>query len=272
MTEYVAPTHYPYVDLPDQSTPVLADDFANPIVEALVDLAGAGGRVPVLEAALAGAAAYTDEQARDAVGTALSIGVHSGGITATPSDGSDRIDLAIPARNVLLPSDLGLIAWTIDPRLANAGQILPSAGVEYFFKIRLDAPATITGVALNITTVGATVANGFVGLRDSTGARVAVSSAITTAWQSTGYVSNAFTGTYSAAAGVYYASILVGSAGTLPTFSRQVQGNTSIVNALTTAAGGFACGQTGSGLTALASSITLSSSTAAGISYHVGLY
>jgi hypothetical protein len=51
MPDYLAPANYPYRDLPDTSTPVLADDFANPLVAAMLDVAGPGGRLSTLEAA-----------------------------------------------------------------------------------------------------------------------------------------------------------------------------------------------------------------------------
>jgi hypothetical protein len=52
MADYVAPDFYPYKDLPDTSTPVYSDDFANPLVAAMLDLAATGGRVPSIEAEL----------------------------------------------------------------------------------------------------------------------------------------------------------------------------------------------------------------------------
>jgi hypothetical protein len=186
MTEYVAPANFPYVDLPDTSTPVYADDFANPIVESLLELAGAGGRVPALEtsvAALGSGATYTDENARDAIGAAFAAGTHTG-ITVTVNDGADSISLATSSASLPVygPADLGWLTWSIDPAVASSSSAPNGAGIMALTRVKLPTAATVTSICLYVATAGATLTSGqcFAGLFDSTGARVGVTADLST--------------------------------------------------------------------------------------------
>ena len=73
--------------------------------------------------------------------------------------------------------------------------------------------------ALTINT-GGTLANSFAALYDSGGTRRGVTADLSTTWQSTGYNEHSLASPYAATAGLYYVYLLVGSATTLPTFTR----------------------------------------------------
>jgi hypothetical protein len=288
----------PFENLPSEDTPLTAE-WLNHLDALLADIATATtGRIPVLEAVssteairdtigttlVAGSgitvtvddpgntvtitntgSAYTNEDARDAIGTAL---VAGSGMTVTVSDVGDTITLATTGSGGFTPADHGFITWSYDPSLASSSTAMGTTGILHLVKVKLAAAATVTGVGLYISTVGSSVSGGYVALYDSTGTRVAVSSAITTAWQATGYVQNAFTGTYSAAAGTYYAAILQAS-GTAPTFSRS---STSLAVNAGLSAGSLRYSTYSSGLVVTPSSVTLASQAAPVAGWWVSLY
>jgi hypothetical protein len=115
---------------------------------------------------------------------------------------------------------------------------------------------------------GSTDANSFAALYDSTGTRRGVTADLSTTWQSTGYNEHALTSPYAATAGIYYAYLLVGSGGTLPTFTRNA--NSSAVND-GLSAGSLRYSTLGSGLTAAPSTVTLGSQAALTAGFWVGL-
>jgi hypothetical protein len=260
VADYVAPAYYPYVDSPSTATPLQAADY-NPVIATLVDLAATGGRVPVAEAKLAtiasGATAYSAENARDDVGAALVAG--PGRVTITVNDGADTITIGSNVYD-FDPTDHGYTGWTCDTQFAGSSTILATAGVVYAAKIKLPVAATVNSIACRITTAGGTLTNAFIGLYDSTGTRRAVSADKSAVWNVAGYYENAMTTPYAAAAGTYYAAVVVGSATTLPTFARSA--NSNILNDGLTAAGGFRAWSSGTAQTALPSSVTLSGTTA----------
>ncbi len=97
MADYTAPSVYPYVDSPATSDPLLSADF-NAVIACLLDLAATGNRVPTIEAKLAtvaaGATAYTDESAQDAVAAMIAAGTQTG-ITATYNDAANSLSFTV---------------------------------------------------------------------------------------------------------------------------------------------------------------------------------
>jgi hypothetical protein len=278
MTEYVAPANFPYVDLPDTSTPVYADDFANPIVETLLELAGAGGRVPALEtsvAALGSGATYTDENARDAIGAAFAAGTHTG-ITVTVNDGADSISLATSSASLPVygPADLGWLTWSIDPAVASSSSAPNGAGIMALTRVKLPTAATVTSICLYVATAGATLTSGqcFAALYDSTGARVGVTADLSTAWTSTGSKEHALTSPYAAAAGSYWVALLYNGT-TGPLFSRAASSlatNTGLT-AATARFGVYGSSQTTTPSSITPASIVITSAGANTVSFMVGL-
>jgi hypothetical protein len=260
VADYVAPAYYPYVDSPSTATPLQAADY-NPVIATLVDLAATSGRVPTIEAKLAtiasGATAYSAENARDDIGAALVAGA---GITITVNDGADTITIDSTGGSGFTPSDHGYSAWTCDNQFAGSSTILATAGVLYGVKIKLATAATISKIACRVTTAGGTLTNTFLGLLDSTGTRRAVSADQSSVFNVAGYYEVSMVTPYVAAAGTYYAAVLCGSATTLPTFARNVSSN--VLNDGLTAAGGFRAWSSGTGQTAVPSSVTLSGTAA----------
>jgi len=255
MADYTAPAYYPYVDSPSTSTPLRVADY-NPVIATLVDLAATGGRVPVIETKLAtiasGATAYTDEAARDAIGTAL---VAGSGITITVNDGADTITVAVTGGGAgFTPSDHGFLTWSLDPALASSSSVF-TAGVLQLVKVKLPVAATISNIGIVVSTAGNTLTNSYLALYDSTGTRQGVTADQSSSWTTAGVYTPALVTPYSAAAGVYYVGILVGSATTVPALSRTSTSNA--INAGLTAPG-LRFGTSGTGLTATPSTVTLS--------------
>jgi hypothetical protein len=131
------------------------------------------------------------------------------GVTITVNDGADTITIDSNGGYDFTPSDHGYSGWTCDNQFAGSSTILATAGVVYAVKIKLPVAATINSIACRITTAGGTLTNAFIGLYDSTGTRRAVSADKSAVWNVAGYYENAMTTPYAAAAGTYYAAVLV---------------------------------------------------------------
>lgn len=160
-----------------------------------------------------------------------------------------------------LPEDHNLITWTQDP--ATVADAFPlNTGVVYLCKVKVTKPSTlITNVLYGITTNGTSLTAGqnFVGLYDSTGTRLGVSADQTTNYGSQGLKTAALTSPQTVAVGYYYVAFLAVGTGTQPSVAAS-GGVSSAMNAgLVAATGRFLT--SGTGQTALPSSITLSSAT-----------
>jgi hypothetical protein len=173
-------------------------------------------------------------------------------------------DIATVTPRLWLPADYSYVTWNYDPGLISNSST-PTAGVVYLVKIKVPIAATITGVALYIVTGGTSLANCYVGLYNSSGTRVALSADKSTEWATSGSYQDAFTGTYSAAAGTYFVSFLVGT-GSAIAIARHAA--SSAVNVGLTAGAGFRACTSGTSQTALPSSITLSGTTGTGSPPH----
>jgi hypothetical protein len=160
-----------------------------------------------------------------------------------------------------LPEDHNLITWTQDP--ATVADAFPlNTGVVYLCKVKVTKPSTVvTNVLYGVTTAGSSLTSGqnFVGLYDSTGTRLAVSADQTTNYGSQGLKTAALTSPPTVAVGYYYVALLAVGTGTQPSVAAS-GGVSSAMNAgLVAATGRFLT--SGTGQTALPSSITLSSAT-----------
>lgn len=157
------------------------------------------------------------------------------------------------------PAKHNLITWTQDPRtLRSTGDTL-TGGVVYLAKLDIANRSTVvSNLLVGVITAGATLTSGqnFVGLYNSSGTLLATSADQTTAWGTTGLKAAAIT-PQTLAVGSYYVAILSNGT-TKPVFATGAgHGQDSITNVgLTTATSAFLT--SGTGLTALPASITLS--------------
>jgi hypothetical protein len=148
-------------------------------------------------------------------------------------------------------------------------------GIGFYSAAYLTAGTVISNVYINIATAGAGLSNCYVGLFNAT-TRVAVSAAISTAWQTTGPVSNAFAASYTIpTTGIYYVAILFGNGSTTAPILYSTPGTAGLVNINTSASAGTLATtrmvSLGSGLTALPTSISGTPATG-GYNFWWGLY
>lgn len=114
-----------------------------------------------------------------------------------------------------LPSDQGLIAWTMDPSEA-ANQFALVSGTLYFLGVWVRANATLTNVVVPVNAAGVTLTAGqnLAGVYNAAGTRVAVSADQSGNWTTTGNKTVAMTAPVALTPGLHYIAIL--SNGTTP--------------------------------------------------------
>lgn len=157
------------------------------------------------------------------------------------------------------PADFGYISWNYDPSMAGGGS-QPAAGVLQMSSLFIPQTTTITNVVLGVTLVGATLTAGsnFAGLYDSSGTLIDTTADQSTTWTSVGPKVMPLTTTHSLPAGTYWVAMAT-TGTTRPSFHRagSFTGLGSIVNqGLSAATYRFAT--TGSGITTLPASVTMS--------------
>lgn len=230
-----------------------------PISKPTVGATGWNTAVDLVIDAVNGTSDDVKELARDTVGTALVAGAN---VTVTVNDGSNTITISTDGPSGFVPADHGYLGWSVDPANCASSNTV-TAGVLYLQKVKVLTPGTSSIGALQVATAGTSLTNCFLGLFDSTGARIALSANQATAWQSGGYKATSWASPVVVTPGTYYTGILVGG-GTPPLFSRV--GNSNAVNAGLSAPG-LRFGTSGTGQTAIPSSVTLSSVATDSVSY-----
>lgn len=158
------------------------------------------------------------------------------------------------------PQSHGFLAWSMDANMVT-NATAPTNGVVQMTRFDINRPVVITNMHEALVAAGAGVSNTFLGIYDSTGTLLRQTADASTAYQSADLKTVPLTSTLSIAAGTYYFARLVG-AGSSITLLRGVQ-SANLVNAINanlTVSNGRVT-NFGSGLTALPSSITLSSRT-----------
>lgn len=130
-----------------------------------------------------------------------------------------------------LPSDYGLISWSIDASQGANSQILTS-GTLIMIGVMVRAQANVSNVNIVVSTAGATLTAGqnLVGIYDSAGTKVAESASQEANWTSTGHKQIALTGgPFLLSPGMYYVAIL--SNGTTPiSIPRETSLASNIIN------------------------------------------
>lgn len=114
----------------------------------------------------------------------------------------------------LSPEDYGLVSWAYPVMQTSASAVTTSGTVRMVRLPALAVTTTFTSACCHIATAPTTPTAGqnFMGLYDSTGARVAVTADCTAAFTTTGDKIVAFTSPYVAAPGTYYLAILANAA------------------------------------------------------------
>jgi len=118
------------------------------------------------------------------------------------------------------PDDHGLLAWSYPVSQCSTSAVPTSGTVRMVRLPVLPQGFTITSLAchINVAPTTPTAGQNFMGLYDSAGTRVAVTADCTTAFSTIGDKMIPLTGTYAAAAGLYWVAILANAA-TPPAFS-----------------------------------------------------
>lgn len=168
------------------------------------------------------------------------------------------------------PEDHGLVSWAYPVSQVSASAVGTSGTVRMTRLPTIAVTTTITSLAVHIATAPTTPTAGqnFVGLYDSTGARVAVSADATAAFTTVGDKVVALTAPYVAAPGTYWVGLLANAA-TPPAFSHSSSLATTAANFNTTAATAqFTSGPAGQ--TTLPVSITMASRTLSANTMWVG--
>jgi len=161
-----------------------------------------------------------------------------------------------------IPGMHGYLAWTNDPAITSIGSTAQVPGVMNHQMIYLQQGQVLSYVSVAILTAGSGITNSYLGLYNST-TQLAVTGAITTAFQSTGVVKTAFVTPYTVpSTGFYWVALLIGNGSTTgPRFMGPSAGNgtTAAANAgLSGAASTLTLryAQFSSGLTTLPSTIS----------------
>ncbi|MGW0578754.1 right-handed parallel beta-helix repeat-containing protein [Streptomyces sp. NPDC002920] len=168
------------------------------------------------------------------------------------------------------PARHGWAEWAYDPIVTGAGTgQATTTGTLYLLKVPARTGGTVSNI---IATIGSTApagtlttAQNLAAIFDDTGARIAITGDQTTAWATSGLKTMALTASVTLQAGRdYYIGILsVGSSGTAAVFIRSAGGVTTTPNGgQANAAQRFSVN--GTSLTAIPSSLTLSSSSGSG--------
>lgn len=168
------------------------------------------------------------------------------------------------------PEDHGLIMWAYPVNQVSASAVGTSGTVRMTRLPTIAVTTTITSLCVHIATAPTTPTAGqnFVGLYDSTGARVAVSADATAAFTTVGDKVVALTAPYVAAPGNYWVGLLANAA-TPPAFSHSSSLATTAANFNTVAATAqFTSGPAGQ--TTLPVSITMASRTLSASTMWVG--
>lgn len=149
-------------------------------------------------------------------------------MTATGFTGTD------PASVAVTPTDHGFAGWTFNPDQVQAGTILPTAGLSYVVRFRVQL-ATVSAINLHLTAGGTGLANCFATLHNDAGAILGVNAVTAdqaTAWQSGGYKAMPLLTAQAVVIGAWYkVRWWAGTATTLPTLSRGVNSSSAITNA-----------------------------------------
>jgi hypothetical protein len=160
------------------------------------------------------------------------------------------------------PNDQGYIGWYPTHPATVVNNSALTAGQIILIRVVATKTGTVNNIDFGLSNSPAGLTNTFVGLYDTSGTRLGVSADASASWNGAaiGRIRTALTSGVSVVLGTaYYVAVLVGAGTTLPNLLRGVQNNVHN-GALGTGAQNVM--QSGSGQTALPSSITMASTVA----------
>lgn len=170
------------------------------------------------------------------------------------------------------PVDQALAGWSFDPAVI-VGSSLPSAGGRpVYVRVKALDTKSITQLFLLVTTAGATLttSQNYMALLDSTGAVLAVSADMSTLWTGTGRIAATISSTQVIAGNYYYIAFVVNGT-TAPTLGRGFSGTVNPGN-IGDASAPYRYSQGAStGVTSLASAVTLTGLQECAVAYWTGM-
>jgi hypothetical protein len=174
-----------------------------------------------------------------------------------------------------IPGMHGYLGWTNDPAVTSLQSTAQQVGVPNYEMVYLQQGMVISNITVVVITGGTSIANSYLGLYNST-TQLAVTGAITTAFQSSGVVKTAFTSPYTIpTTGYYWVALLIGNASTTgPRFGGPGPTSTAVANVgLTATAGSLVLryGILGGSQTTLPSTITGTQSATSSYTFWAGL-
>ncbi len=205
-------------------------------------------------------------------GSALAVPISSsayGVVNVSTPRGVDT-QTTVDAAGAFVPKDIGLLAAAFDPAAAvTTSTVLPSSGVLYLIRVRLDRPQLVTNIVIAITTAGATLTanQNKAALYDAAGALIGTTGDQSTAWTSTGMKTMALAGGAVTLNTGYYWIALWANGTTRPAF---VRGNSALVVNGVLAAASARWATCNNGITTTAPA-TLGTRTASNTAYWAGL-
>jgi hypothetical protein len=111
-----------------------------------------------------------------------------------------------------IPAMHNFLAWTNDPAVTSVASTAQVAGVVNFEMIYLQQGQVLSNITVCVQTAGASIANSYLGLYNAAGTQLAVTAAITTAFQAAGAVKTPFTASYTVpTTGFYFVALLIGT-------------------------------------------------------------
>ena len=205
--------------------------------------------------------------------TVSRLAVGTAGQVLTVNSGATAPTWATPDASTMLPSLQGFKAWTYDIGMTSSTQTAVTVGRAYYNAVYLTVGTVVSSATVYINTAGVGLTSSYVGLYNAT-TRLAVSNAITTAWQTTGPVTTSFASSYTVTtSGIYWIAFVVGNASTTPPNFYYPLGTLQPGTNLTAASNSLAGSRVaylGSALTALPTSIS-GTPTNAAINWFMGL-
>lgn len=164
--------------------------------------------------------------------------------TETLTESQAIQDTSISALNITATgapkaTDHGLVGWTFDPAMVQAGLLLPTAGLAHVARIRA-LSSTVTNILFHFTVAGSGLTSGqcFAALYNDAGAILgagAITDDQATNWQTGGLRTCALTVAQGVTPGAFYRVLWWYNGTTAPTVSRAVNSSSAILNAGMTA-------------------------------------
>lgn len=161
------------------------------------------------------------------------------------------------------PVQQGFLAWNFDPvNVASASGVVTAAGVLLLMAIVVPQATTVTNVCYYCATAGGTVSNGFAGLYDVNGNLLSSSAAQSTAWQSTGLKTTPLGTPQAISAGTFFMGLLVGAGTPVPAFMRGGGSGAAALYNINLSAAASRWATSGTAMTSLPATVTMSGNTA----------